>query len=120
MTTASPAFDGIRVRAAQIGLYETPILHGRLADVTALTAALGSGSATGHAQPRVLQCRWLVLATDMLDWGGLGRACHTALKIRNKPHILTVAIRRRSNGRSRCGRTSRRPRPLNMSHAQPS
>jgi len=42
MTTASRSFDGIRVRAAQIGLYETPILHGRRADVTALTAALGS------------------------------------------------------------------------------
>ena len=40
MTTASPAFDGIRVRAAQIGLYETPILHGRLADAVVLTAAL--------------------------------------------------------------------------------
>ena len=70
MTTASPAFDGIRVRAAQTGLYETPILHGRLADVTALSAALGSVICDRHAQPRELQCRWLVLATDMLDWGG--------------------------------------------------
>jgi hypothetical protein len=42
MTTASRPFDGIRVRAAQIGLYETPILHHRLADATALTAALGA------------------------------------------------------------------------------
>ena len=75
MTTASPAFDGIRVRAAQTELYETPILHGRLADVTALTAALGSVIYDRHAQPPALQCRWLVSATDMLDWGGRGRAC---------------------------------------------
>ena len=75
MTTASPAFDGICVRVAQTGLYETPILHGRLADVTALTAALGSVICDRHAEPPALQCRWLVSATDMLDWGGRGRAC---------------------------------------------
>lgn len=40
MTTASRSVYGISVRAAQIGLYETPIGHGRLADAVVLTAAL--------------------------------------------------------------------------------
>jgi len=42
----------------------------------------------------------------------------TALKSRSKPHISTVAIRRCSNGRSRCGRTSRRPPPAEHHPAQ--
>ena len=35
-------YDGIRVRADLLGLYETPVLHGHLADSQALTAALAA------------------------------------------------------------------------------
>ena len=71
MTTASRPFDGIRVRAAQIGLYETPILHGRLADAAALAAALRSAICERHAgAPSLARSNvggWHS-ATDMLDW----------------------------------------------------
>jgi hypothetical protein len=88
MTTASSTFDGIRIRAAQIGLYETPILHGRLANVTALTAALGSVICDRHAQPRALQCRWLVSATDMLDWvAAVGAFRHRAKEAKQASHF---------------------------------
>ena len=73
MTTASRSFDGIRVRAAQIGLYETPILHGRLADAAALTAALRTAILDRYAAaPSLARSNvggWHS-ATDVLDWGG--------------------------------------------------
>ena len=33
-------FDAIRVRAEHLGLFETPVLHGKLAGSDALTSAL--------------------------------------------------------------------------------
>jgi hypothetical protein len=121
MTTASPGFDGIRVRAAQTGMYETPILHGWLADVTALTAVLRSVICDRYAQPRALQRRWLVSVTDMLDWGGRSRACrHHAKEAKQASHF---------DGRYPASfewtvkmweKVPSPPRPRNMSHAQPS
>ncbi|NIJ31129.1 hypothetical protein FHT00_003108 [Sphingomonas insulae] len=35
-----PATDALRIRAAQIGMFETPILHGQVTDAAALNAAL--------------------------------------------------------------------------------
>lgn len=83
MTTASHTFDGIRVRAAQIGLYETPILHGRLADAAALTAALRSAICERHAgAPSLARSNvggWHS-ATHMLDWVAVVELADTAVK----------------------------------------
>lgn len=123
MTTASRPFDGIRVRAAQIGLYETLILHRRLADAdaAALTAALHCGPRLAAAMPSLVRSNagGRHSATGMLDWGGPAAVAlaDTAVKMAKGARISTVAIRRRSNVWSRCGRTSRSTGTLNMSHA---
>ena len=119
MTTASPAFDGIRVRAAQTGLYDAPILHGRLADVTALTAALGAVIYDRHASlPRSNVGGWYQRPTCSTGVAAVGLADRA--KEAKQPHISTVAVRRCSNGRQDVGERPAAPRPLNMGNAQPS
>ena len=77
MTTASHTFDGIRVRAAQIGLYETPILHGRLA--AALRSAICERNAGALSLARSNVGGWHS-ATDMLDWVAVVELADTAVK----------------------------------------
>ncbi|KQN32160.1 hypothetical protein ASF00_05370 [Sphingomonas sp. Leaf34] len=124
MTTASRPFDGIRVRAAQIGLYETPILHGRLADAAALTAALRSAICDRHAaMPSLARSNvggWHS-ATDMLDWGGPAAVAlaDTAVKMAKRashfdgrdPASLEWTVKMWANVSP--------PGALNMSHAHP-
>ncbi len=68
-------YDGIRVRADLLGLYETPVLHGHLADSQALTAALAAAirarraADSGIARSNV--GGWHS-ATDMLGTAGTG------------------------------------------------
>ncbi len=124
MTTASRPFDGIRVRAAQIGLYETPILHGRLADAAALTTALRTTILDRHAAaPSLARSNvggWHS-ATDMLDWGGPAAVAlaDTAVKMAKRAshfdgrHAATVewTVKMWANVSP--------PGALNMSHAHP-
>ncbi len=66
--------DALRVRAAQVGMFETPILHGQVQDAVALNAALRdiilarrAGDTAGIARSNI--GGWHS-ATDMLAWGG--------------------------------------------------
>jgi len=73
MADSLPAAEPLRVRAAQIGMFETPVLHGRIADCEPLNAALAAAIA-GHraANPGIARSNiggWHS-HTDMLDWGG--------------------------------------------------
>jgi len=66
-------FDSIRVRAGQLGLFETVVLHGQLSDAGALTAALASAIRTRQAADAGIERSnvggWHS-KSDMLDWGG--------------------------------------------------
>lgn len=67
------AFDAVRLRAAQIGAFETPILHGQLSGAAGLIGALrATVQARREAEPSLARSNvggWHS-ATDMLDWGG--------------------------------------------------
>ena len=128
VTTASRTFDGIGVRAAQIGLYETPILHGRLADAAALTAALrtaildrhASGSSVGPSLARSNVGGWHS-ATDMLDWGGPAAAAlaNTAVKMAKRASHFDGRDAATVEWTVKMWANVSPPGALNMSHAHP-
>ncbi len=124
MTTASRPFDGIRVRAAQIGLYETPILHGRLADAAALTAALRTTILDRHAAaPSLARSNvggWHS-ATDMLDWGGPAAAAlaDTAVKMAKRASHFDGRDAATVEWTVKMWANVSPPGALNMSHAHP-
>lgn len=124
MTTASRSFDGIRVRAAQIGLYETPILHGRLADAAALTAALRTAILERYAAaPSLARSNvggWHS-ATDMLDWGGPAAAAlaDTAVKMAKRASHFDGRDAATVEWTVKMWANLSPPGALNMSHAHP-
>ena len=124
MTTASRSFDGIRVRAAQIGLYETPILHGRLADAAALTTALRPTILDRHAAaPSLARSNvggWHS-ATDMLDWGGPAAAAlaDTAVKMAKRASHFDGRDAATVEWTVKMWANVSPPGALNMSHAHP-
>ncbi len=124
MTTASRPFDGIRVRAAQIGLYETPILHGRLADAAALTTALRTTILDHHAAvPSLARSNvggWHS-ATDMLDWGGPAAAAlaDTAVKMAKRASHFDGRDAATVEWTVKMWANVSPPGALNMSHAHP-
>jgi uncharacterized protein (TIGR02466 family) len=124
MTTASSTFDGIRVRAAQIGLYETPILHGRLADAAALTAALRTAILDRYAAaPSLARSNvggWHS-ATDMLDWGGPAAVAlaDTAVKMAKRASHFDGRDAATVEWTVKMWANVSPPGALNMSHAHP-
>ena len=124
MTTASRPFDGICVRAAQIGLYETPILHGRLADAAALTAALRTTILDRHAAaPSLARSNvggWHS-ATDMLNWGGPAAAAlaDTAVKMAKRASHFDGRDAATDEWTVKMWANVSPPGALNMSHAHP-
>ena len=124
MTPASRPFDGIRVRAAQIGLYETPILHGRLADAAALTAALRTAILDRYAAaPSLARSNvggWHS-ATDMLDWGGPAAAAlaDTAVKMAKRASHFDGRDAATVEWTVKMWANVSPPGALNMSHAHP-
>ncbi len=124
MTTASRPFNGIRVRAAQIGLYETPILHGRLADAAALTTALRTTILDRHAAaPSLARSNiggWHS-ATDMLDWGGPAAAAlaDTAVKMAKRASHFDGRDAATVEWTVKMWANVSPPGALNMSHAHP-
>ena len=124
MTTASRPFDGIRVRAAQIGLYETPILHGRLADAAALTAALRTAILDRYAAaPSLARSNvggWHS-ATDMLDWGGPAATAlaDTAVKMAKRASHFDGCDAATVEWTVKMWANVSPPGALNMSHAHP-
>ena len=124
MTTASRPFDGIRVRAAQIGLYETPILHGRLADAAALTPALRTAILDRYAaSPSLARSNvggWHS-ATDMLDWGGPAAVAlaDTAVKMAKRASHFDGCDAATVEWTVKMWANVSPPGALNMSHAHP-
>lgn len=124
MTTASRPFDSIRVRAAQIGLYETPILHGRLADAAALTAALRTAILDRYAAaPSLARSNvggWHS-ATDMLDWGGPAAVAlaDTAVKMAKRASHFDGRDAATVEWTVKMWANVSPPGALNMSHAHP-
>ncbi|WP_380788459.1 TIGR02466 family protein [Sphingomonas sp. R86521] len=122
--TASGAFDGIRVRAEQVGLFETPILHGRLADADAMTAALAAAIRARHAAvPSLSRSNiggWHS-ATDMLDWGGPAATALADIAIRMARRCSHFEGRDAASFEWTCKMWANvsPPGALNMSHAHP-
>jgi uncharacterized protein (TIGR02466 family) len=117
-------FDSIRVRAEQLGLFETIVLHGQLSDAAPLTAALETSiRAQQAAQPGIERSNvggWHS-KTDMLDWGGPAAtklaemALRTAKRLSHfegrDPATVEWDVRMWANVSP--------PGALNMSHAHP-
>jgi uncharacterized protein (TIGR02466 family) len=70
---AAGGFDGLRVKASLLGLFETPVLHGRVAEADALNAELKAAITArrdaGGGLARSNVGGWHS-DTDMLAWGG--------------------------------------------------
>jgi uncharacterized protein (TIGR02466 family) len=115
------AFDSIRVRAEQHGLFETSILHGRLSDAGPMTEALEAAIRARMAEDPGLDRSnvggWHS-RTDMLDWGGPAAAklADIAVKMAKRMSHFDGAeplwsVRMWANVSP--------PGALNMSHAHP-
>jgi uncharacterized protein (TIGR02466 family) len=118
------ALDAIRVRAAQVGMFETPILHGQLSHAEGMTAALAAAirarAGAEHGLQRSNVGGWHS-ATDMLDWGGPAAAKLADLAIKaarrlshfeeRDPATVEWTVRMWANVSP--------PGALNMSHAHP-
>lgn len=117
-------FDGIRVRADLLGLYETPVLHGHLADSSALIAALKTAILARQAeQPGVARSNvggWHS-ATDMLDWGGAAAAtlADTAIRMCKRLSFFDGRDANSYGWTTRMWANVSPPSALNMSHAHP-
>ncbi|KQM28727.1 MULTISPECIES: TIGR02466 family protein [unclassified Sphingomonas] len=117
--------DALRVRAAQLGLFETPILHAQVQDAAAIDADLRRAilsRAAGHADGvnRSNIGGWHS-DTDMLHWGGPAATRLADLAIRmarrashfdgRDPATVEWTVRMWANLSP--------PGALNMSHAHP-
>ncbi|WP_404336316.1 TIGR02466 family protein [Sphingomonas sp. MMS12-HWE2-04] len=124
-TPATPgAFDAIRMQAAQIGLFETPILHGRLTGGETLTAQLAQAiRARRDAADSLARSNvggWHS-ATDMLDWGGPAAAklADFAVKTAIRMSHFDGRDARSLNWEVKMWANISPPGALNMSHAHP-
>lgn len=121
---ADPSFGSIKLSAQQLGLFETPILHGKLSDAEPMTAALEAAIRRRRDEHPGLDRSnvggWHS-STDMLQWGGPAAAKLADLSIRTAkrlshfeardPATVEWSIRMWANV-SPAG-------ALNMSHAHP-
>lgn len=84
------AFDSIRIRAQQLGLFETSVLHGQLSAHESLTEALEAAIRTRMAQePGIERSNiggWHS-RTDMLEWGGAAAAKLADLAVRTAKRL---------------------------------
>jgi len=114
-------FDSIRVRAERHGLFETCILHARLGEAEAMTAALETAIRARMAEDPGLDRSnvggWHS-RTDMLDWGGAAAAKLADLAVKTAKRMSHFdgtepewSVRMWANVSP--------PGALNMSHAHP-
>jgi uncharacterized protein (TIGR02466 family) len=116
--------EALRVRAERIGLFETPVLHGRVDDAAVLNDALRTAITAKRAESasagRSNVGGWHS-PTDMLAWGGPAAAtlAETAIRLAKRashfedrdPAVLIWSVRMWANLSP--------PGALNMSHAHP-
>lgn len=114
----------LRLRAERLGLFETPVLHGRVADAEPLNAALSDAIRSRRASDAGIERSnvggWHS-RTDMLSWGGeaAARLAGTAIRAAKRlshfdghdPAALAWSVRMWANVSP--------PGALNMSHAHP-
>ena len=118
------SFDAIRMQAAHVGLFETPILHGRLAGADGLDAELARiirerrAAAPGVGRSNVGEWH---SATDMLDWGGPAAAKLADLATKSVMRLSTFEGReaRAFDWSVKMWANVSPPGALNMSHAHP-
>lgn len=121
---ASGPYDAIRMRAAQQGLFETPVLHGRLSGHEPLTAELAATISARRAEaPNVGRSNvggWHS-ATDMLDWGGPAAAKLADLSTKAAIRLshMEGGDARTLDWRIKMWANVSPPGALNMSHAHP-
>jgi uncharacterized protein (TIGR02466 family) len=114
-------FDSIRVRAEQLGLFETMVLHGRLSDAEPMTAALETAIRTRQASDTGIERSnvggWHS-RTDMLAWGGEAAAklADLAVKLARRMSVFDGA---EPSWDVRMWANVSPPGALNMSHAHP-
>lgn len=114
----------VRVHAELLGLSETPVLHGRLADAATLVAALGErvrARMATHAGIGRSNIGGWHSASDMLDWGGppAQTIADTAVKMAKRlshfegrdPQSVGWSVKMWANVSP--------PGAINMSHAHP-
>ncbi len=122
--SALPA-DALRVRAAQIGLFETPILHAQVHDAAAIDADLrrailsrAAGNADGVNRSNI--GGWHS-DTDMLTWGGpaAARPADLAVRMARRASHFDARDPARIEWSVRMWANISPPGALNTSHAHP-
>lgn len=123
--TAPLPADALRVRAAQLGLYETPILHAQLQNPAAIDSDLrrvilsrAAGNADGVNRSNI--GGWHS-DTDMLTWGGpaAGRLADLAIRMARRASHFERRDAARVEWSVRMWANISPPGALNMSHAHP-
>ncbi len=116
--------DSIRVRAEQVALFETCVLHGRLAGAEAMTDALeGAIRARMASDPGLGRSSvggWHS-NTDMLDWGGdaARQLADTAVRMAKRVSHFEARDPASVDWSVRMWANVSPPGALNMSHAHP-
>lgn len=114
-------FDSIRVRAEQLGLFETVVLHGQLSEAEPLTEALEAAIRAQMAQePGIGRSNvggWHS-KTDMLAWGGpaAGKLAEMAVRVAKRMSVFDGG---EPEWDVRMWANVSPPGALNMSHAHP-
>lgn len=117
-------FDSIRVRAEQLGLFETIVLHGQLSDAGPLTVALEASIRAHQAQQPGIEHSniggWHS-KTDMLEWGGPAAAKLAEMAVRTARRLSHFEGRDPATVEwdLRMWANVSPPGALNMSHAHP-
>ncbi len=121
---AQDEFGAIRVRAEQLGLFETLVLHGRLSDHEPMTAALEAVIATRRGADQGIERSnvggWHS-ATDMLGWGGPAatKLADLAIRMARRMSHFDGHASDRIDWSVRMWANVSPPGALNMSHAHP-
>jgi len=124
MTNVAPAPSMLRLRAERLGLFDTPVLHGKVEDSDALNTALGDAVRARMAQePGIGRSNvggWHS-QTDMLGWGGEAaeRLADTAIRAAKRLSHFDGHDPARLRWSTRMWANVLHPGGLNMSHAHP-
>ncbi|MBO9714177.1 TIGR02466 family protein [Sphingomonas sp.] len=124
MASAPPNPDMLRVRAERLGLFDTPVLHGQVADAAALNTALGEAiRAQMAAEPGIGRSNvggWHS-KTDMLAWGGepAARLADAAIRVAKRLSHFDGHDPAKLHWWTRMWANVLHPGGLNMSHAHP-
>jgi uncharacterized protein (TIGR02466 family) len=124
MVASTPSPEMLRVRAERLGLFDTPVLHGRVDEPGPLNAALGEAirarMAAGEGIGRSNIGGWHS-QTDMLHWGGEAaqQLADAAIRVARRLSHFDGHDPARLHWWTRMWANVLHPGGLNMSHAHP-